>query len=188
MSSTECVYVCMCCPRSRGPTAAAVTHTEQMGSRDAKTVLTGKPGQRSQRQQRIQQLRSVTRSKVYFWTGWVQTAWSTIKTDYWVEHMCPKQISYLGHLILSYLKHSASLWNTRQWKCGSHLPRGVFSVKEMLQIHSLKQVTQPRLLLCCIVSQWLMTSWKIHSQILIHSMHKPWVCAMHCGISSTLLH
>lgn len=42
---------------SWGPTAAAVTHTEQMGSRDAKTVLTGKPGQRSRRQRHIQLLR-----------------------------------------------------------------------------------------------------------------------------------
>lgn len=50
----------------RGQTAAAVTHTEQMGSRDAKTVLTGKPCQRSQRQPHIQQLKSVTRSNVYF--------------------------------------------------------------------------------------------------------------------------
>lgn len=86
--STECASPLYMLPLCWGRTAAAVTHTEQMGSRDAKTVPTGKPGQRSRRQQHIQQVNSVTCRDVYFWAGWVHTAWSEIKSDYQVKRLC----------------------------------------------------------------------------------------------------
>lgn len=57
MSSTEWESTLSALPLSWGQTAAAVTHTEQIGSRDAKTVLTRKLGQRSRRLQHIQQLK-----------------------------------------------------------------------------------------------------------------------------------
>lgn len=49
LNFTECASPSYTLLLYRGWTAAAVTQTEQMGSRDAKTVATGKPGQRSRK-------------------------------------------------------------------------------------------------------------------------------------------
>lgn len=49
LNFTECASPSYTLLLYREWTAAAVTHTEQMGSRDAKTVATGKPGQRSRK-------------------------------------------------------------------------------------------------------------------------------------------
>lgn len=49
LNFTECTSPSFMLLLYWGWTAAAVTHTEQMGSRDTKTVATGKPGQRSRK-------------------------------------------------------------------------------------------------------------------------------------------